>query len=152
MSGAEGAFVIGLISSVILIIEAAKKVYDAAGDAKGQPEAFRQVAAQLPLVIEILRSAKKSASTLDDTVQEASERILKSCKSKAEQLQEIFQKVIRNDDDKWFDRYMKAPSRGRVLASHGICISHGPALGSCTRTRTINSPVRSRSIHLVNAR
>jgi hypothetical protein len=41
MSGAEAAFVIGLILSVISIIEATKTVYDAVKDAKGQPEAFR---------------------------------------------------------------------------------------------------------------
>jgi len=108
MSGAEAGFVIGLISGVISIIEAAKTVFDAAKDAKGQPEAFRQVAARLPLVIEILRSAKERALALDDTAQEALEPILESCKAKAENLNKIFQKVIRKDDDKWFDRYKKA--------------------------------------------
>jgi hypothetical protein len=108
MSGAEAGFVIGLISGVISIIEAAKTVYDAAGDAKGQPEAFRQVAARLPLVVDILCTAEKSAPELDETTQEAIEPTLKSCKAKAEKLQEIFQKVVRKDDDKWFDRYKKA--------------------------------------------
>jgi hypothetical protein len=106
MSGAEAGFVVGLIASVISIIEATKTVYDAAKDAKGQPEAFRQVAARLPLVIDILRSAK--ARALDETAAEAIEHSLKSCKAKAEKLQEIFQKVIRKDDDKWYDRYKKA--------------------------------------------
>ncbi|KAH6696712.1 hypothetical protein BKA61DRAFT_248157 [Leptodontidium sp. MPI-SDFR-AT-0119] len=105
---AEAGFIIGLISGVISIIEAAKTVYDAAGDAKGQPEAFRQVAARLPLVIEILRNAEAAAPELDETKREAIEPILKSCKAKAEKLQEIFQKVVRKDDDKWFDRYKKA--------------------------------------------
>ncbi|KAH9203473.1 hypothetical protein DL95DRAFT_472355 [Leptodontidium sp. 2 PMI_412] len=58
MSGAE---VIGLISSVIAIIEAAKTVYDAAADAKGQPEEFRQVAARLPLLIGLLDNAKRGS-------------------------------------------------------------------------------------------
>ena len=49
----EAGTVIGLISGVISIIEATKAVYDAAKDAKGQPEAFRQVAARLPLVNDI---------------------------------------------------------------------------------------------------
>jgi hypothetical protein len=106
MSGAEAGFVVGLIASVISIIEATKTVYDAVKDAKGQPEAFRQVAARLPLVIEILHSAKARAQALDET--EALEHTLKSCKAKAEKLQEIFQKVIRKDDDKWYDRYKKA--------------------------------------------
>ena len=110
MSGAEAGFLIGLISGVISIIEAAKTVYDAAGDTKGQPEAFRQVAARLPLVIEILRSAKERVSALDETALDAIEHTLESCKAKAENLQKIFQKVIRKDDDKWFDRYKKALS------------------------------------------
>jgi hypothetical protein len=108
MSGAEAGFVIGLISGVISIIEAAKTVYDAAGDAKGQPEAFRQVAARMPLVIEILRSAKERAQALDETALDAIEQTLESCKAKAENLKKIFQKVIRKDNDKWYERYKKA--------------------------------------------
>jgi N-terminal domain on NACHT_NTPase and P-loop NTPases len=110
MSGAEAGLVVGLISGVISIIEATKTVYDAVKDAKGQPEAFRQVAARLPLVIRILYSAEKRTQTLDETAQEALEPILKSCKIKAENLKEIFQKVIRKDDDNWYDRYKKGLS------------------------------------------
>jgi hypothetical protein len=100
MSGAEVGFVVGLIASVISIIEATKTVYDAAKDAKGQPEAFRQVAARLPLVIEILHSAKERAQAIDEAAQKALEPILKLCKAKTENLKKIFQKVIRKDDDK----------------------------------------------------
>jgi hypothetical protein len=108
MSGAEAGFVVGLIAGVISIIEATKTVYDAAKDAKGQPEAFRQVAARLSLANEILHSAKERTQTLDESAQEALEPILESCKVKAENLKKIFQKVIRKDDDKWYDRYKKA--------------------------------------------
>ncbi|KAH7303151.1 hypothetical protein BKA65DRAFT_240037 [Rhexocercosporidium sp. MPI-PUGE-AT-0058] len=108
MSGAEAAFVIGLISGVISIIDATKTVFDAAGDAKGQPKAFRQVVARLPLIIEILRSAEAAAPELDETKREAIEPILKSCKAKAKKLSELFQKVVRKDNDEWFDRYKKA--------------------------------------------
>jgi hypothetical protein len=108
MSGAEAGFVIGLIGSLISIIEGAKRVYDAAGDAKGQPEAFRQVAARMPLVIEILRSAEERASSLDESALAAIEETLESCKAKAENLTKIFYKVLRKDDDKWLDRYKKA--------------------------------------------
>jgi predicted transcriptional regulator len=52
------------------------------------------VAAQLPLVIEILYSAEEKIHTLDETVQEALEPILKSYKAKAENLKKIFQKII----------------------------------------------------------
>jgi F0F1-type ATP synthase delta subunit len=108
MSGAEVGFVVSLISGVISIIEATKTVYEAAKDAKGQPEAFRQVAARLPLIIEILHNAEERAQVLDETAQETLEPILESCKAKAENLKKTFQKVIRKDDDKWYDRYKKA--------------------------------------------
>jgi len=97
MSGAEAGFVLGLISSVISIIKATKTVYDAAKDAEGQPEAFRQVAARLPLIIEILHNAEERAQALDETAQEGLEPILESCKAKAENLNKIFQ----------YDRYKK---------------------------------------------
>jgi hypothetical protein len=108
MSGAETGLVIGLISGVISIIETTKTVYDAAKDAKGQPEAFRQVAARLPLVIEILQSATERIQSLDETAQEKLEEFLESLKKKAEKLEKIFRNVIRKDDDKWYDRYKKA--------------------------------------------
>ena len=108
MSGAEASFVVGLISGVLTIIKATKTVYDAAKDAQGQPEAFRQVAARLPLIINILDAAGKRAHTLDETAQEALETLLEACKVKAEALQKIFRKVVRKDDDKWYDRYKKA--------------------------------------------
>jgi hypothetical protein len=101
MSGAEAAFIVGLISGAISIIEATKTVYNTTKDATGQLEEFRQVAARLPLVINILSSAKVRPQALDETAEEALERILKSCKAKAEKLQEISQKVIWTDDDKW---------------------------------------------------
>ncbi|KAH8745509.1 hypothetical protein F5882DRAFT_109979 [Hyaloscypha sp. PMI_1271] len=110
MSGAEAGFVVSLITGVISIIEATKTVYDAAKGAKGQPEAFRQVAARLPLVIEILRSSTERIQWLDETAQEALEEFLESLTKKAENLKKIFQKVIRKDDDKWYDRYRQALS------------------------------------------
>jgi hypothetical protein len=94
MAGAEAGFDIGLISGVISIIDATKKVYDAAKDAKGQPEAFRQIAARLPLVIEILRSIEKRASALDKTALEALEHILASCKANAEDLRKYFRRLF----------------------------------------------------------
>ena len=93
MSGAEAAFVFGLISGVISICEATKAIYEAAKDAKGQPEAFRQVHAQLGLVIAILDRTKESAKKVDETSQEALEPILESCKAKAENLRKYFRKL-----------------------------------------------------------
>ena len=70
---------------------------------KGQRKVFRQVNAQLRLMIAILDRAEGRAKKVDETSQEALERILQSCKAKAENINKIFQKVIRKDDDKWYD-------------------------------------------------
>lgn len=75
---------------MISIIKATKTVYDTTKDAKGQPEAFRQVAAQLLLVNEILYSAKERTETLNESTQEALKPILESCKAKAKNLKNLF--------------------------------------------------------------
>jgi hypothetical protein len=103
---AEAAFVIGLIASIRGIIDGAKQVFDAVKDTQGQPEAFRQVHARLQLVKAILLEAQTKAATFNDPG--ALEPLLKSCKAKAERLQELFLKVIRKDDPKWYDRYKSA--------------------------------------------
>ena len=120
MSGAEDAVVVGLISGVISIIEATKTVYDAAKDAKGQPEAFRQVAARLPLLIEILHSAEERARALNKTAQEALEPLLNLLEDKALKVKNIVEKVGRKDGDKWYDRYKKgvaAATKGSKVES-----------------------------------
>ena len=104
----DGAAIVGLISGLISIIDATKTIYDAAKDTKGQIRAFREVAARLPLVNEILHRAIERTHTIDESEQEALEPILESCKAKAENLEKLFQRVIREDDDKWYDRYKKA--------------------------------------------
>ncbi|RFU29019.1 hypothetical protein B7463_g7301, partial [Scytalidium lignicola] len=105
MSGAEAGLVFGLISSVISIIEATINTYDIVKNENGQPEAFRRIAARLPLVRNILRTAE--ATTTLDEARKTLEPILKDCTSKATALQKIFEDCIRNGDDKWRDRCKK---------------------------------------------
>ena len=59
MSGAETIAVLGFISSIISIVDGNKQAYDAAKNAQGLPEAFREVAGRLPTVRNILGSAKQ---------------------------------------------------------------------------------------------
>lgn len=66
------------------------------------------MAARLPLVTAILHKAKERTQTLDETAQEALEPTLESYKTKAKKLEKMFRKVVRTDDDKWYDRYKKA--------------------------------------------
>ncbi|KAH8760811.1 WD40-repeat-containing domain protein [Hyaloscypha finlandica] len=107
MSGANAHFIAGFISRVISTTKATKAVYDAAKDAEGQPEEFRQVAARLPLIIVFLQIAEEKTQALDKTALRDLERVLKSCKAKAEALENSFQRVVRKDINKWGNRYKK---------------------------------------------
>jgi hypothetical protein len=86
----EARTIPGLIPGVISIINVARTVYDATKDAKGQLEAFRQVAARLPLVNDIFNSVRGSTQTLDESTREALKLILESCKAKGKNLEKVF--------------------------------------------------------------
>ena len=110
MSGAEVIAVLGVISSIIAIVDGTKKVYDAATNAQGLPEAFREVAGRLPIV----------GTTLDSTKQNIEERkvnndsckgvkhIVEACEEKAKKLEELFHKAIPPDGASDLKRYYKA--------------------------------------------
>lgn len=110
MSGAEAALIVGLISSTWTIFEAAYQIYAAAHDAKGLPQAFREAADQIPLVLHILSLVESSLSERPVSPQViASVRpILERCKDKATLIKGIFGKVSPSQDASWVDRYKKA--------------------------------------------
>ena len=110
MSGAEAGLVVGLISGIIAIVDATKKVYDAAKDKQGLPAAFREVAERLPVVQNILANAKARAESgqIDDEASKAAKAILEPCDSRVKGLNEIFRKVMPQEGDSRLDRYYKA--------------------------------------------
>ncbi|KAI6914708.1 hypothetical protein KC318_g4354 [Hortaea werneckii] len=123
MSGAEVITVLGLISSVITIIETSRDVFDAASSADGFHEAFRAVSQNIPLVLNILRDCKtaqeqveKEYNQTDDEdlkrdIEESNKAVkslIQACQDDAKQLQHIFQKVILEDGSSWVERYKKA--------------------------------------------
>ena len=123
MSGAEAITIIGLISSVITIIEKSRDLYDAATNVKGLHEAFRAVSSNIPLVLNILRECKRvqeqddrdwretndAARKLElEESAEAVRPIMAACEDNAMKLKEIFEKVIPEEDANWLDRYRKA--------------------------------------------
>lgn len=110
MSGPEAFAILGLIGSIISIIDGTKQVYDAATNAHGLPEAFREVAGRLPLVESILRSAEqqiqRGAENENDWV--GVNEIIKACKMKAERLKDLFEKAIPVQDTHNFRRFYQA--------------------------------------------
>ncbi|KAH6976720.1 hypothetical protein EDB80DRAFT_899880 [Ilyonectria destructans] len=107
MSGAE---VIGLISGIIAIVDAAVKVYTATTNASGLPEAFHDVAKRLPLVQETLQTAGGHLNTTnpDEAFYKAMKPVLEGCKDKATRLAEIFEKAIPQADASRMERYLLA--------------------------------------------
>jgi hypothetical protein len=111
MSGVgEASLVLGLISSIIQIITAAKDVYNAANDASGLPRAFHDVANKLPIILVLLKQADEFANRPGVNVEtcEAFRRILEPSKRRSQELHEIFTKVIPKGNSSWVERYSSA--------------------------------------------
>ena len=111
MSGiAEAEAIIGLISAIIAIIDAAKRVYDAASDATGLPEAFREVAQRLPLVKVTLLTVEREADAghWDASRSAAVKKTLESSQTKSTKLEKIFKDVIPGETASRIDRYVAA--------------------------------------------
>jgi hypothetical protein len=110
MSGAEAIAVLGVISAIISIVDGTKQVYNAATNAQGLPEAFREVTGRLPIVKNILGSAKQHIEKGD--VEEDSckgvRHVVEACEKKAKKLDELFHKAIPADGASDLKRYYKA--------------------------------------------
>lgn len=109
MSGTEFLAVIGVIANDIAIVEATKKVYDAANDRSGLPTQFRDVASKLPLVNDILRTASQYVRTSGlDIIPDPFASTIKACDTKATQLQAIFKNVVPHENKTRLKRYYRA--------------------------------------------
>lgn len=111
MSGiAEASLALGIISSIISIVTAAKNIYDAAKDKNGLPKAFHHVAAKLPIVVVILKQASDYArrAEVDENTRDAFQGILSRCETSAKELQVIFEKSIPKEGASRFDRSVTA--------------------------------------------
>ena len=110
MSGAEAIAVLKVISSIIAIVDRAKKVYDAATNPQGLPEPFREVADRLPIVRNTLNSIKQNIEERKVNNKSCKEvkHIVKACEEKARKLKELFHKAISSDGASDLKRYYKA--------------------------------------------
>ncbi|CAJ0551511.1 Ff.00g114410.m01.CDS01 [Fusarium sp. VM40] len=105
MSGAE-AF--SLISGIITVIDAAIKIYDAAGDASGLPTTVRNAASRLPLIQESLIMAKDGLQ--EEPPQQffsALSSTLKACGERVTELHSLFQKLIVAPGTSRGERYVR---------------------------------------------
>lgn len=110
MLGAEAFLVLAVISSIVTIIDGTKQVYDAAASTEGLPKAFNEIADRLPIIRNVLRSAKEHIEKEDvegDSCKGV-EPVVKACENKAKKLDELFRKVIPADGASRPKRYWAA--------------------------------------------
>jgi hypothetical protein len=110
MSGVgEASLVLGIISSIIAIIDATKQVYEAVEDETGLPANFKKSAAKLPLISKLLENAENYIeSTADKSIKLAFTPTLEDCKVQATKLQKLFEQVMPEEGDSRWDRYVEA--------------------------------------------
>jgi len=152
MSGAEAAgLVIGIISGIIAVIDETMKVYDAATDASGLPEVFRDVAKRLPFVQDTLQAAQGHLETnLDKASCNAMKPVLEGCKEKANRLAAIFEKVVPPADASRTDRYLLAArTLGKGDTVESLMKGILDDIHLLTSNRTINLPTRAEIAALI---
>lgn len=112
MLGTEAFVVLGVISSIINIIDSAKEVYKAVSDATGLPKAFREVAVRLLVVPSILASAQQSfdSSNTDGNSLEVKgvRGAVGACQKKARKLEMLFKAMMPEDGAPRSKRYLSA--------------------------------------------
>lgn len=105
----EAGLVLGIISSIITIIDVAKQIYEAVEDGSSLPTNFKKSAAKLPLISKLLEDAERYIDNIaDESIQGAFMPTLENCKAQATQLRQLFEKVMPDDGDSRWDRYVKA--------------------------------------------
>jgi N-terminal domain on NACHT_NTPase and P-loop NTPases len=110
MSGAEAIAVLGVISSIISIVDGTKQVYDAATSAEGLPEAFREVATRLPIISDILGKTERyiKEARVSADAYEGVKQVIQACQDKATKLEVLFRKVIPGENASRRERYIAA--------------------------------------------
>jgi hypothetical protein len=110
MSGAEAILVLGVISSIIAIVDGTKKFYDATTNKQGLPEAFREVADRLPIVRNILSSAKEyiDQGKVGEDSCNGVKHVVQGCEKKASKLDDLFHNLIPANGASDLKRYYKA--------------------------------------------
>jgi alkaline phosphatase len=107
--GGEASLVLGIISSIISIIDATKQVYEAVEDEASLPTNFKKSGTKLPLISKLLEDAERYVNNAaDESIKPAFTPTLEHCKVQAADLQQLFGKVMPEDGNSRLDRYVKA--------------------------------------------
>lgn len=123
MSGAEAAAVLGVISSIMTIVETIQKIYDAVKDGSGLHSSFRKIAESIPMILRSLRdvhkiqakAAQEAKQTQDpERIREIAETndsvypILLACQKTTRDLQVLFDNCLPAAGASRISRFSKA--------------------------------------------
>ncbi|PVH71825.1 hypothetical protein DL98DRAFT_434456 [Cadophora sp. DSE1049] len=97
-----------MISAITSLIDATNQVYEAIKDEAGLPTNFKAAATKLPLILKLLEDAERYLMVTDEAIETVFTPTLEDCKAQATQLQELFDKVMIQDGESKWDRYVKA--------------------------------------------
>lgn len=107
--GAEVDLVLGLISSILTVLNAIAKVYSDAKDVESVPGEFREIPRQLAIVQATLQIAEKHIRTrLDEESSKTIKEPIQKCKDKALRLETILRKVIPHASARRLEYYRVA--------------------------------------------
>ncbi|KAF4627871.1 hypothetical protein G7Y89_g10282 [Cudoniella acicularis] len=108
MSDVEFLAVIGGISAILDIAKTITDVYKTVKDEHGLPKAFSVVAGRLPIVRNILESAKQHIDAeKDEAVCKGVKHVVERCETKAKILKDIFEQVKPKDGAWKVEQYYK---------------------------------------------
>jgi CO dehydrogenase nickel-insertion accessory protein CooC1 len=109
------AEVIGTISAVISVIEASIKAYDSAKKDAKLPEMFETVRRRLPIILNTLAICQNNLEprkhSIPRNVCEALNATLVICRTRAKDLEKIFQKIVPGESDTGEQRCLKVLRR-----------------------------------------
>lgn len=108
MSGAELIAVIGVISSVLAIVDASKEIYSAAKEQSELPQVFKDVGSKLPLITKLLKKAEGYSDQLDPESNEKINKLMSPSKEHAENIRVLFKKVAPVEGASRRQRYKMA--------------------------------------------
>ncbi|KAJ5315622.1 hypothetical protein N7476_005929 [Penicillium atrosanguineum] len=102
---------IGIMSGIITLIETSIKLYDSAQKDINISKTFVAVRRRLPIILDTLATCKENLGPREESIPEdvceALEATLYACRSKARNLEEIFEKTVPGESDTREQRYSK---------------------------------------------
>lgn len=101
------ADVIGVISSVLAILDAIRTTYQKVDDAARLPKAFQKIESQINLVWNILAQVEERYKREQPLDEDNILQSLKSCEEDAKSLQTLYDIVCKNADGNWLARYKR---------------------------------------------